>query len=154
MCHPAPVIELVQPTSAAEQALAEIRAMFGRNTTAYRWSRLPVKTKDLICRAARLPDEARWLELDAFEIEQQEVIRLTLRDLMPALQVFSGTALDRRVWYRTNRPSHTQRTPVTPAAPPEPVSRDDQLASRKALMRKINGQSGQSPEPQAPNDEV
>lgn len=150
MSHPAPAIELVQPTSAAEQALAEMRARFGRNTAASRWSRLPGKTKELICRAAGLPDEARWLELDAFEIEQKEAIRITLRELMPVLQVYGGTALDRREWYRTNRQSIQPQSPVEPAdTPPEPVNRDDLLAKRKALLKKINGQSGQSPEPQA-----
>ncbi|MNH38932.1 hypothetical protein D3C79_1000350 [compost metagenome] len=87
-------------------------------------------------------------------MEQQEAIRLTLRDLLPILKAFNEAGLERSEWYRTNRPSNTQRKQVAPAnVSPEPVSRDDLLAKRKALLKKINGQSGQLPEPQALYDE-
>lgn len=154
MSHPAPVIELVQPLSVGERTLAEMRAMFGRNTTAYRWSQLPVKTRERICLAARLPAEACRLALDKFEKAQQEEIHLALRDLMPAFHVFGGTALGRREWYCTNRPSIPQRAQVAPTnTPPEPASRDDLLARRKALIKKYTAQSDPLPEPQALYDE-
>ena len=45
----AQIFELVQQPSAAEVALAEMRAKFGRNGAASRWSRLPARARAVIC---------------------------------------------------------------------------------------------------------
>lgn len=144
MSSTAQVIDLVPPTSAAETALAEIRAQLGRNGAASSWSSLPIMARALICRAAGLPEVGRLLELNQFEIEQQEAIRLTLRELLPILQVFSGTVLARREWYRTNR----QREQVQPEPKNShhgpPANRADTLESHRALLKQINHQSPQT----------
>lgn len=100
----AQVIELVQPTGAADAALAEIRSQFGRNGAASRWSRLPVKTRAVICYAAGLsPEQHKRKALDEFGFDQQEAIRLALGELLAALHEFDGGVLHRREWHRSIR---------------------------------------------------
>ena len=96
----AQVIELVQQTSAADVALAEMRAQFGRNGAASRWSRLPARTRAVICYAAGLSTTYGTRELDQFDFDQQEAIRLALGELLATLHEFDGGVLHRREWHR------------------------------------------------------
>ncbi len=96
----AQVFDLVQPPSAAEVALAEMRAQFGRNGAASRWSRLPTRTRAVICYAAGLSTTYGTRELAQFDIEQQEALRLVLGELLATLHEFDGGVLDRREWHR------------------------------------------------------
>lgn len=96
----AQVIELVQQPSAADVALAEMRGLFGRNGAASRWSRLPARTRAVICYAAGLSTTYGGRELAQFEIEQQEALRLALGELLATLHEFDGGVLDRREWHR------------------------------------------------------
>ena len=96
----AQIFELVQQPSAAEVALAEMRAQFGRNGAASRWSRLPTKARAVICYAAGLSTTYGGRELAQFDIEQQEALRLALGELLATLHEFDGGVLDRREWHR------------------------------------------------------
>ncbi|HHQ4580591.1 TPA: hypothetical protein ACSP17_002829 [Aeromonas hydrophila] len=96
----AQVIELVQQPSAKDKALAEMRGLFGRNGAASRWSRLPARTRSVICYAAGLSTTYGGRELAQFDIEQQEALRLALRELLATLHEFDGGVLDRREWHR------------------------------------------------------
>ncbi|WAG17159.1 hypothetical protein NRZ29_08190 [Aeromonas hydrophila] len=96
----AQVIELVQQPSAADVALAEMRGLFGRNGAASRWSRLPARTRAVICYAAGLSTTYGGRELAQFDIEQQEALRLALGELLATLHEFDGGVLDRREWHR------------------------------------------------------
>ncbi|HHQ4647067.1 TPA: hypothetical protein ACSP2J_000926 [Aeromonas hydrophila] len=97
------VIPLVQQPSAAEVALAEMRAKFGRNGAASRWSRLPTRARAVICYAAGVSTTVAGRELDQFEFDQQEAIRLALGELLATLHEFDGGVLHRREWHRTTR---------------------------------------------------
>ncbi|MDH0139075.1 hypothetical protein N7331_11885 [Aeromonas caviae] len=101
----AQVFELVQQPSAADRALAEMRAQFGRNGAASRWSRLPTRARAVICYAAGLSTTSAGRELDQFDFEQQEAIRLALGELLATLREFDGSVLHRREWHRTTRSS-------------------------------------------------
>lgn len=96
----AQVIDLVQQPSAKDKALAEMRGLFGRNGAASRWSRLPARTRAVICYAAGLSTTYGGRELAQFDIEQQEALRLALGDLLATLHEFDGGVLDRREWHR------------------------------------------------------
>ncbi|GKQ96452.1 hypothetical protein [Aeromonas hydrophila] len=96
----AQVIELVQQPSAKDKALAEMRGLFGRNGAASRWSRLPARTRAVICYAAGLSTTYGGRELAQFDIEQQEALRLALGELLATLHEFDGGVLDRREWHR------------------------------------------------------
>lgn len=97
------VIPLVQQPSAAEVALAEMRAQFGRNGAASRWSRLPTRARAVICYAAGVSTTQAGRELDQFDFDQQEAIRLALGELLATLHEFDGGVLHRREWHRTTR---------------------------------------------------
>lgn len=97
----AQVFELVQQPSAADRALAEMRAQFGRNGAASRWSRLPTRARAVICYAAGLSTTLAGRELKQFDFEQQEAIRLALGELLATLLEFDGSVLHRREWHRT-----------------------------------------------------
>ena len=168
MSNTAQVIELVSPPSwserlnrqppiSADEALAGIRAKFGRNSAASRWSRLSKKERAIVCFAADIPpDQGQHMELEQFEVEQQEALRAALVLMQSISKKFDGPVLGYREWHHTSRRTapRPKREPIAPVdAPPEPVSRDDLLAKRKALLKKISGQSGQHPEPQALYDE-
>jgi len=99
----AQIFELVQQPSAAEVALAEMRAQFGRNGAASRWSRLPTRARAVICYAAGLSTTYGPRELDQFDFDQQEAIRLALGELLATLHEFDGGVLHRREWHRTTR---------------------------------------------------
>ncbi|BDA12100.1 hypothetical protein KAM339_006410 [Aeromonas caviae] len=99
----AQIFELVQQPSAAEVALAEMRAQFGRNGAASRWSRLPTRARAVICYAAGVSTTAAGRELDQFEFDQQEAIRLALGELLATLHEFDGGVLHRREWHHTTR---------------------------------------------------
>ncbi len=99
----AQVIEFTQQPSAAEVALAEMRAQFGRNGAASRWSRLPTRARAVICYAAGLSTTYGTRELDQFDFDQQEAIRLALGELLATLHEFDGGVLHRREWHRTTR---------------------------------------------------
>ncbi|MFL9691762.1 hypothetical protein [Aeromonas media] len=101
----AQVFDLVQPPSAAEVALAEMRAQFGRNGAASRWSRLPTRARAVICYAAGLSTTYGTRELGQFDFDQQEAIRLALGELLATLHEFDGGVLHRREWHRTTRRS-------------------------------------------------
>ncbi|WP_323899029.1 hypothetical protein [Aeromonas hydrophila] len=108
----AQVVELVQQPSAADVALAEMRAQFGRNGAASRWSRLPARTRAVICYAAGLSTTYSGRELAQFDIEQQEALRLALGELLATLHEFDGGVLDRREWHRPtgrNVPTGSER---------------------------------------------
>ncbi len=96
----AQVFDLVQPPSAAEVALAEMRAQFGRNGAASRWSRLPTRARAVICYAAGLSTTYGTRELGQFDFDQQTAIRLALGELLATLHEFDGGVLDRREWHR------------------------------------------------------
>ncbi|HDX8371297.1 TPA: hypothetical protein RQN12_002291 [Aeromonas dhakensis] len=96
----AKVFELVQQPSAKDKALAEMRGLFGRNGAASRWSRLPTRTRAVICYAAGLSTTYGGRELAQFDIEQQEALRLALGELLATLHEFDGGVLDRREWHR------------------------------------------------------
>lgn len=96
----AQVFDLVQPPSAAEVALAEMRAQFGRNGAASRWSRLPTRARAVICYAAGLSTTYGTRELGQFDFDQQEAIRLALGELLATLHEFDGGVLHRREWHR------------------------------------------------------
>lgn len=99
----AQVIEFTQQPSAAEVALAEMRAQFGRNGAASRWSRLPTRARAVICYAAGLSTTYGTRELGQFDFDQQEAIRLALGELLATLHEFDGGVLHRREWHRTTR---------------------------------------------------
>lgn len=96
----AQVIGFTQPPSAAEVALAEMRAQFGRNGAASRWSRLPTRARAVICYAAGLSTTYGTRELGQFDFDQQEAIRLALGELLATLHEFDGSVLHRREWHR------------------------------------------------------
>ncbi|EKB25933.1 hypothetical protein [Aeromonas dhakensis] len=96
----AKVFELVQQPSAKDKALAEMRGLFGRNGAASRWSRLSTKARAVICYAAGVSTTQAGRELDQFDFEQQEAIRLALGELLGTLHEFDGSVLHRREWHR------------------------------------------------------
>ncbi|MGL5814496.1 MAG: hypothetical protein ACRCYW_14355 [Aeromonas sp.] len=141
----AQVIELVQQPSAADVALAEMRAQFGRNGAASRWSRLSIKARAVICYAAGLsPERYKGMELREFDFEQQEVIRLALGELLATLHQFDGDVLHRREWHRTTRIEGPSRNKLEQAEH-ENMRRAELneqagiLESRLAVVRKVAG---------------
>ena len=65
-------------TQRKDKALAEMRGLFGRNGAASRWSRLPTRARAVICYAAGVSTTQAGRELDQFDFDQQEAIRLAL----------------------------------------------------------------------------
>ncbi|MGY6039073.1 hypothetical protein [Aeromonas sp. AE23HZ002T15] len=142
----AQVIELVQQPSAADMALANMRAQFGRNGAASRWSRLPTTARAVICYAAGLsPERYKGMELGEFDFEQQEAIRHALGDLLATLHTFDGGVLHRREWHRsTRRLEGPTRSELEQAAHEERrrAELSEQagiLESRLAVVRKVAG---------------
>ena len=99
----AKVIALVQQQSAAEVALAEMRARIGRNGAASRWSRLTTKARAIVCYAAGISPQLAQKELEQFAFEQQEALRRALADMMAMLREFDGGVLHRREWHKPVR---------------------------------------------------
>lgn len=143
--HTAKVISLVQQPSAAEVALAGIRANFGRNGAASRWSRLSVKQRAIVCYAAGLsPEQCKTMELDQLDFDQQEAIRLALGDLQAMLEEFGGTVLHRREWHRPCRQEGSTRTEQEQAAQEHKQrallnEQAGTLESRIAVMKRTAG---------------
>ena len=141
----AQVIELVQQTSAADVALAEMRAQFGRNGAASRWSRLPTRARAVICYAAGVSTTQAGRELDQFDFDQQEAIRLALGELMATLHEFDGGVLHRREWHRTTRRIEGPTRSEQEQAEHENKRRAELneqasiLESRRAVMKKVAG---------------
>ncbi|AHE50054.1 hypothetical protein AH4AK4_2613 [Aeromonas hydrophila 4AK4] len=141
----AQVIELVQQPSAADRALAEMRAQFGRNGAASRWSRLPTRARAAICYAAGLSPTLAGRELDQFDFEQQEAIRLALGELLATLHEFDGGVLHRREWHRTTRRSEGPTRSEQEQAEHENKRRAELneqagiLESRRAVLQKVAG---------------
>ncbi|WP_368224155.1 hypothetical protein [Aeromonas sp. s4] len=144
----AQIFELVQQPSAAEVALAEMRAQFGRNGAASRWSRLPTRARAVICYAAGLSTTYGTRELDQFEFDQQEAIRLALGALMATLHEFDGGVLHRREWHRTTRriegPTRSEReqAELENKRRAELNEQASVLENRRAVLQKVAG-SGQ-----------
>ena len=141
----AQVIPLVQQPSAAEVALAEMRARFGRNGAASRWSRLPTRARAVICYAAGISPSAAAQELGQFEFDQQEAIRLALGDLLATLREFDGSVLHRREWHRTARRidgptrSELEQAELENKRRSELNAQAGTLESRLAALRKVAG---------------
>lgn len=144
----AKIFELVQQPSAAEVALAEMRAQFGRNGAASRWSRLPTRARAVICYAAGVSTTQAGRELDQFDFDQQEAIRLALGALMATLHEFDGGVLHRREWHRTTRriegPTRSEREQAEHENKrrAELNEQAGMLESRRAVLQKVAG-SGQ-----------
>ncbi|WP_426008285.1 hypothetical protein [Aeromonas salmonicida] len=142
----AKVIEFAQQPSAADVALAEMRAQFGRNGAASRWSRLPTKARAIVCYAADIsPELGKSMELHDFDVTQREAIRLALSDLLATLREFDGSVLHRYEWHQPHHhaegPSRSER---------EQAEHEDKrraelneqagiLESRRAVMKKVAG---------------
>ncbi|MEE9705725.1 hypothetical protein [Aeromonas veronii] len=141
----AKVFELVQQPSAADVALAEMRAKLGRNGAASRWSRLPPRGRAVICYAAGLSTTYGNRELDQFDFEQQEAIRLALGELLATLHEFDGGVLHRREWHRTTRriegPTRSEReqAELENQRRSELSAQAGTLESRLAALRKVAG---------------
>lgn len=141
----AKVIPLVQQPSAAEVALAEMRARFGRNGAASRWSRLPTRARAVICYAAGISPSAAAQELGQFEFDQQEAIRVALGDLLATLREFDGSVLHRREWHRTARHidgptrSELEQAELENKRRAELDAQAGTLESRLAALRKVAG---------------
>lgn len=141
----AQVIPLVQQPSAAEAALAEMRARFGRNGAASRWSRLPTRARAVICYAAGISPSAAAQELGQFEFDQQEAIRVALGDLLATLREFDGSVLHRREWHRTARRvdgptrSELEQAELENKRRAELNAQAGTLESRLAALRKVAG---------------
>ena len=144
----AQVFELVQQPSAAEVALAEMRAQFGRNGAASRWSRLPTRARAVICYAAGVSTTQAGRELDQFDFDQQEAIRLALGELMATLHEFDGGVLHRREWHRTTRRiegptrSEQEQAELENKRRAELNEQASVLENRRAVLQKVAG-SGQ-----------
>ncbi|MGL6543376.1 hypothetical protein ACSZM6_00670 [Aeromonas caviae] len=144
----AQIFELVQQPSAAEVALAEMRAQFGRNGAASRWSRLPTRARAVICYAAGVSTTQAGRELDQFDFDQQEAIRLALGALLATLHEFDGGVLHRREWHRTTRRSEGPTRSEQEQAELENKRRAELneqasvLENRRAVLQKVAG-SGQ-----------
>ncbi|HDX8374260.1 TPA: hypothetical protein RQN05_000819 [Aeromonas dhakensis] len=144
----AQIFELVQQPSAAEVALAEMRAQFGRNGAASRWSRLPTRARAVICYAAGVSTTQAGRELDQFDFDQQESIRLALGELLATLHEFDGGVLHRREWHRTTRriegPTRSEREQAEHENKrrAELNEQAGMLESRRAVLQKVAG-SGQ-----------
>ncbi len=144
----AQIFELVQQPSAAEVALAEMRAQFGRNGAASRWSRLPTRARAVICYAAGVSTTQAGRELDQFDFDQQEAIRLALGELMATLHEFDGGVLHRREWHRTTRriegPTRSEREQAEHENKRRAELNEQAgiLESRRAVLQKVAG-SGQ-----------
>lgn len=144
----AQIFELVQQPSAAEVALAEMRAQFGRNGAASRWSRLPTRARAVICYAAGVSTTQAGRELDQFDFDQQEAIRLALGALLATLHEFDGGVLHRREWHRTTRriegPTRSEREQAEHENKRRAELNEQAgiLESRMAVVRKVAG-SGQ-----------
>ncbi|MDU7311168.1 MAG: hypothetical protein E7L31_07225 [Aeromonas sp.] len=144
----AQIFELVQQPSAAEVALAEMRAQFGRNGAASRWSRLPTRARAVICYAAGVSTTQAGRELDQFDFDQQEAIRLALGALLATLHEFDGGVLHRREWHRTTRriegPTRSEREQAEHENKrrAELNEQAGMLESRRAVLQKVAG-SGQ-----------
>ncbi|MGL6403650.1 hypothetical protein ACSZM0_15205 [Aeromonas hydrophila] len=141
----AKVLELVQQPSAKDKALAEMRGLFGRNGAASRWSRLSTKARAVICYAAGVSTTQAGRELDQFDFEQQEAIRLALGELLGTLHEFDGGVLHRREWHRTaTRCNEPTRSELEQAAHEEKrrAELNEQasiLESRRAVARRVAG---------------
>lgn len=144
----AQIFELVQQPSAAEVALAEMRAQFGRNGAASRWSRLPTRARAVICYAAGVSTTQAGRELDQFDFDQQEAIRLALGELMATLHEFDGGVLHRREWHRTTRRiegptrSEQEQAELENKRRAELNEQASVLENRRAVLQKVAG-SGQ-----------
>ncbi|MBL0654855.1 hypothetical protein JD524_09535 [Aeromonas caviae] len=141
----AQVFDLVQPPSAADVALAEMRAQFGRNGAASRWSRLPTRARAVICYAAGLSITYGTRELDQFDFDQQEAIRLALGELLATLHEFDGGVLHRREWHRTTRriegPTRSvqEQTELENKRRAELNEHASVLENRRAVLQKVAG---------------
>lgn len=141
----AQVFELVHQPSAADRALAEMRAQFGRNGAASRWSRLPTRARAVICYAAGLSTTYGGRELDQFDFDQQEAIRHALGELLATLHEFDGGVLHRREWHRTIRRSEGPTRSEREQAEHENKRRAELneqagiLESRRAVLQKVAG---------------
>ncbi|WP_270835431.1 hypothetical protein [Aeromonas sp. QDB30] len=144
----AQIFELVQQPSAAEVALAEMRAQFGRNGAASRWSRLPTRARAVICYAAGVSTTQAGRELDQFDFDQQEAIRLALGELLATLHEFDGGVLHRREWHRTTRRiegptrSEQEQAELENKRRAELNEQASVLENRRAVLQKVAG-SGQ-----------
>ncbi|WP_182310693.1 hypothetical protein [Aeromonas media] len=140
----AQVIEFAQQPSAAEVALAEMRAQFGRNGAASRWSRLPTRARAVICYAAGLSTTYGTRELGQFDFDQQEAIRLALGELLATLHEFDGGVLDRREWHRpTGREvptgSEREQAELENKRRAELNEKACVLENRRAVLQKVAG---------------
>ncbi|BBR10107.1 hypothetical protein [Aeromonas caviae] len=141
----AQVFDLVQPPSAAEVALAEMRAQFGRNGAASRWSRLPTRARAVICYAAGLSTTYDTRELGQFDFDQQEAIRLALGALLATLHEFDGGVLHRREWHRTTRRiegptrSEQEQAELENKRRAELNEQASVLENRRAVLQKVAG---------------
>ncbi len=141
----AQIFELVQQPSAAEVALAEMRAQFGRNGASSRWSRLPTRARAVICYAAGVSTTQAGRELDQFDFDQQEAIRLALGELMATLHEFDGGVLHRREWHRTTRRiegptrSEQEQAELENKRRAELNEQASVLENRRAVLQKVAG---------------
>lgn len=141
----AQIFELVQQPSAAEVALAEMRTQFGRNGASSRWSRLPTRARAVICYAAGVSTTQAGRELDQFDFDQQEAIRLALGELMATLHEFDGGVLHRREWHRTTRRiegptrSEQEQAELENKRRAELNEQASVLENRRAVLQKVAG---------------
>lgn len=104
MSHTHHLHDAAPAPSAAERAIAEMRALLGSSGPASRWRQLSVRQRKIICAMAGLSQYlAEGDELGVFDVAQREAIRRALMELAEVTALFQGNALVPAEWRKSCR---------------------------------------------------
>lgn len=128
----ATILEFSRPGAAAENALAQMRALLGRSGVESRWAQMDVRQRWAVCVAAGInPRLAAEQPLAEFSRDEREQLRSAIVLLLSLGEIW-GAGLDSGEWRRLGRQQGQQR----PEAQEEQRQRDDLLSQANVLDRK------------------
>lgn len=98
----ATILEFSRPGAAAENALAQMRALLGRSGVESRWAQMDARQRRAVCVTAEINPRLAEQPLAEFSSDEREQLRSAIVLLLGLGEIW-GTGLDRGEWLRLGR---------------------------------------------------
>lgn len=98
----ATILEFSRPGAAAENALAQMRALLGRSGVESRWAQMDARQRRAVCVTAEISPRLAGQPLVEFSSDEREQLRSAIVLLLGLGEVW-GTGLDSGEWLRLGR---------------------------------------------------
>lgn len=126
----ATILEFSRPGAAAENALAQMRALLGRSGVESRWAQMDARQRRAVCVTAEISPRLAGQPLVEFSNEEREQLRSAIVLLLGLGEIW-GAGLDSSEWRRLGRQQGQQRPEAQEQHQREALLKEASVLDRK-----------------------